>query len=319
MFRKKPREVKFKKPQKILLTSIFASYFSFFACAPTTNIPPSSTSSLEPTEALDQSTAQAPVELAERVIALTSLSADLTATLGEDKLIGISSSPMLAQDARFANIPTVSRSRTEPDLEKIVDLQPDLVIGAEGFHDKALQRLSDLDIPVLSVNIDSWKSLRSFTTTLASILDANAQPLLERYDACLTQPSAENLADSTSALVLVSRQPILAPNRNSWAGDFLAQLNIENLVAELQGDSEFSGYVTLSAEKVIEADPDTVMVVDTGEDLLGQLKAEPFWSELKATKDNNVLSFSYFGLINPGSVASIEATCEQLKSELTAK
>ncbi|MEL7227644.1 MAG: ABC transporter substrate-binding protein, partial [Cyanobacteria bacterium J06576_12] len=152
--------------------------------------------------------------------------------------------------------------------------------------------------------------LRSFTTTLATALDADATPLMERYDACLAQPSDDN----PSALVLVSRQPILAPNKNSWAGDFLSQFNIQNLAADLQGESEFDGYVTLSAEKVIEADPDSLMVVDTGEDLLGQLKSESFWNQLSATKEGNVVSFDYFGMVNPGSIDSIEATCAQLKS-----
>ena len=319
MFRQTLQKSKYQQRNIALLASLFAGYFGLFACSPTADTNASGTSSGSATaesEASAEVTEQETIESAERVVALTSLSADLTATLSSGKLVGIPSSPILARDGRFEDIETVSSGRTEPDLEKIIDLQPDLVIGAKGFHDKALQRLSDLDIPVLTVEIDSWENLRSFTTALATTLGTDAQPLLERYDACLAQPSAESDTDnSSSALVLLSRQPILAPNRNSWAGDFLTQLNIQNLAAEFQGDSEFDGYVTLSAEKVIESDPDALMVVDTGEDLLGQLKSEPFWSELKATKEDNVLSFDYFGLVNPGSVASIEATCEQLKSQ----
>lgn len=286
-----------------------------FACAPTASVE-NETSATAPAEDIEVSELPAEGEetiaSAERVVALTSLSADLTATLDSEKLVGIPGGRLVAQDSRFADIPTVSEGRTEPDLEKIVELQPDLVIGAKGFHDKALERLSDLDIPVLTAEINSWDSLRGFTTTLATALEADAQPLLDRYDACLSDPPS----DSPSALVLVSRQPILAPNKNSWAGDFLAQFNVQNLAADLQGESEFDGYVTLSAEKVIEADPDSIMVVETGEDLLSQLKSEPFWNQLKATKEENVISFDYFGLVNPGSLASIEATCEQLKSEL---
>lgn len=302
---------------KLLLPLGIVVSSALFACAPTTEtVAPSVDSSIGSTEksgssAGNNSSAAEVIESAERVVALTSLSADLAASLASKKLIGIPGGGVLAEDSRFATIATVSEGRSEPDLEKIIDLRPDLVIGAKGFHDKALQRLSDLNIPVLTTEIDSWENLRSFTTRLAAILEADAQPLLARYDACLANPPAGN----PSALVLVSRQPILAPNKDSWAGDFLAQLNIHNLAADLQSESEFDGYVMLSAEKVIEADPDSVMIVDTGEDLLAQLKAEPFWSQLKATKESNVFSFDYFGLVNPGSVASIEATCKQLKQE----
>lgn len=266
-------------------------------------------------EATPKTTSKTTIETADRVVSLTSLGADLVANLNTEKLIGIPGSPLLNQDSRFSNIPTISEGRTEPDLEKIIDLQPDLVIGAKGFHDKALQRLDTLGIPVLTVEINNWENLRSFTTSLASILASDAQPLIARYDACLSQPVKAPPAENPTALVLVSRQPILAPNKDSWAGDFLAQLNIRNLAADLQGQSEFEGYVTLSAEKVIEADPDSIMVVDTGEDLLAQLETEPFWNQLKATKAGNVSSFDYFGLVNPGSVTSIEQTCIQLKQK----
>lgn len=291
--------------------AVVVGSFSIFACAPIDNTTASPPEIIEDAELSVENDTEA-IAAADRVVALTSLSADLTATLSADKLVGIPGGRLVAQDSRFADIPTVSEGRTEPDLEKIIELQPDLVIGAKGFHDKALQRLSELDIQVLTAEINSWDNLRSFTTTLATALEADASPLMDRYDACLSNPPD----NSPSVLALVSRQPILAPNKNSWAGDFLAQFNVQNLSADIQGESEFDGYVTLSAEKVIEADPDRIMVVETGEDLLSTLESEPFWNQLKATKAGSVLSFDYFGLVNPGSLASIEATCEQLKNEL---
>jgi len=297
-----------------------ASTTTILACAPAINNAdtPAIPAETANQQATDSIAAIPEIDTANRVVALTSLSADLTANLSADKLVGIPGSRILQQDSRFADIQTVSQDRTEPDLEKIVELQPDLVMGAKGFHDKTLQKLAELDIPVLTVDINSWENLRALTAGLATALGANPQPLLDRYDACLLSPAVESAAaDGPSTLVLVSRQPILAPNKNSWAGDFLTQFDIQNLAADLQGESAIDGYVTLSAEKVIEVNPDNVMVVDTGSDLLGQLKSEPFWSQLKATEDGNVYSFDYFGLINPGSIASIEETCAQLKEQVS--
>ena len=105
---------------------------------------------------------------------------------------------------------------------------------------------------------------------------------------------------------------MLSPNKDSWAGDLLNQFNIGNIAADWQGESEFNGYVTLSAEKVLEADPEALLVINTGDNIVEQFKAEPFWGQLKATQTDQVHVFEYFGLINPGSLASIEATCETL-------
>lgn len=257
----------------------------------------------------DSPTATVPTETTEtRIVALTSLTADLVHSLNDNALVGIPGNALLRDDDRFGSLPTVSEGRTEPDLEQIVALEPTLVIGAAGFHDRTLQRLKELGTPTLTTEVNSWNDLRELTESLATTVEANPQPLLDRYDACLAQAS-EN---SPSTLVLVSRQPLLTPNKASWAGDFLTQFNVANVAADLQGDSPFDGYITLPEEKVLNANPEVLLVVDAGENLLDQLKSEPFWSQLKATQQDQVYSFDYFGLVNPGSLASIEQTCNQL-------
>ncbi|NEP19379.1 MAG: ABC transporter substrate-binding protein [Leptolyngbya sp. SIO4C1] len=276
------------------------------ACASDRDNPSATVDSAAPPVANNAEVAE-PSEVGQ-IIALTSLTADLIHTLDEEKLVGISGSSILREDERFAGIEVVSEGRTEPDLEKIVALQPDLVIGAEGFHDKTLDRLAALEVETLTVDVSGWEALRELTTHLAERTGADPQPLLARYDACLAQAPET----APTALVLVSRQPLLSPNRDSWAGDFLAEFNIQNVTAELQGDSPIDGYITLSEEKVLTTDPEVLLVVETGENLLEQLKGDAFWSQLGATQAERVHMFEYFGLVNPGSIASIEATCAKL-------
>ncbi|MEL6137046.1 MAG: ABC transporter substrate-binding protein [Cyanobacteria bacterium J06626_23] len=275
----------------------FGGAVVFTACAP---------SAPETADFPADDTAEAPI--ASRVVALTTLSADLVQTLDADALVGTSGSRLLAADSRFADIPTVSEGRTEPDLEKIVALEPDLVIGAVDFHDRTLQRLEELGVETLSVDITSWQSLEDTTEMLAARLGSNAQPLQTRYDACL----AKAPETGPTTLVLASQEPLLSPNKESWAGDFLAQFNRPNLAAELQGESPFGGYVTLSEEKLLEADPEQIIVVDAGEDLQAQLEQAPFWQNLQAVQAGEVYSFEYFGLVNPGNLETIERVCDRL-------
>ena len=51
------------------------------------------------------------------------------------------------------------------------------------------------------------------------------------------------------------------------------------------------GYVTLSAEKVLTADPERLLLVDTGEGIVDQMKTEPFWGDLKAVQADQVQVF----------------------------
>jgi iron complex transport system substrate-binding protein len=253
---------------------------------------------------------------AKRIVSLTSLASDILARLDQSKLVGISGSSLLQDKAQLKDLPRVSEGRSLPNLEKVVALKPDLVIGAIGFHDQIADKLKQLGIPSLLYEVKSWESLESLTTTLATTVKADAKPLLDNFRKLQQIESQSEL----SVLVLVSRQPILSPNKQSWAGDMLAKFKIKNVVAELQGNSPMQGYVTLSAEKILQINPDALILIDTGgEKVLEQFKTQPFWNQLKAVNQNKVYVFDYYGLVNPGSVDAIATASEKLKQVILTK
>ncbi|AFY33447.1 ABC transporter substrate-binding protein [Calothrix sp. PCC 7507] len=261
---------------------------------------------------------QTPKESAKRVVALSSLSADIISQLDQTKLVGISGSRLFKDDPKFKDIPRVSEGQSPPNLEKIVALKPDLVIGAEGFSNQPIQKLQQLGISTFLTQVKKWESLEELTKKLAKLIDADPQALLNRYQTFLPDKPTQ----SPSTLVLVSRQPILAPNKNSWAGDLLTKFQAKNLVAELQGNNPIGGYVTLSAEKVLEANPEVIIVVQPPQggsetELLESFKKEAFWQQLQATKNNRVYAFDYYGLVNAGSIDAIEKACQNLKQALS--
>ncbi|MBW4676895.1 MAG: ABC transporter substrate-binding protein [Desmonostoc geniculatum HA4340-LM1] len=269
------------------------------------------------TEITNANSQQLPKQSIKRVVALSSLSADIIAQLDKTKIVGITGSKLFNDDPRFKNVPRVSEGQNSPNLEKVVALKPDLVIGAEGFSTIPIQKIKQLGIPTLLTQVNNWESLEELTKTLAQLIDADPQPLLNRYKSFLSVQPTQGI----KALVLVSRQPILAPNKNSWAGDVLTKFQVKNLAAELQGKSPVGGYVTLSAEKVLEANPEVIILVNPPQGnseagLLDSLKKEAFWKQLQATQKNRIYVFDYYGLVNPGSIDAIEKACQQLKQDL---
>lgn len=253
------------------------------------------------------------IENAKRVVALTSLSADIIHRLDATRLVGIPGSRLLRKDQRFKELPTVSEGRAQPNLEKIVALKPDLVIGAVGFHDPTLKKLKDLGITTLSTKTNSWDALIKHTKDLAEATNTDANPLLQKYDS-LNKDIPQN---SSSILVLVSSQPVLSPNKNSWTGDLLNKFNANNLTADLQGESIGQGYVTLSEEKIVQENPEILLVVDPSRaGVINQLKSKSFWNKLKAAQNEQVYVFDYHGLVNPGSIDKIEETSDRLKKIL---
>jgi len=264
--------------------------------SPTTDATTNSTTSSDP--------------VVKRVVALTPITADIIYRLDSTKLVGMTASRLLDKNEALQDIPRVSQGRTQPNLEKIVALKPELVIGAAGFHDQVLGKLQSLDIEMITTQLDSWRSLEELTRTLAATIQADPEPLLQSYQQCLPKQTP---AQKTSTLVLVSRQPLLSPNKDSWAGDLLTQFGAANLAADLQGKSPIKGYVTLSPEKVLQSNPEVLILVNVEGENVDKFKSEPFWKDLKAVQNDRVYILDYYGFVNSGSVDAIAQACTQLK------
>ncbi|MBE9093220.1 ABC transporter substrate-binding protein [Tychonema sp. LEGE 07203] len=293
--------------------AIFLS-LSLAACT-NVNTPPLASPQVTETVAQSSPSTNSNKESVQRIVALSSLTADIIYRLDETKLVGMPGSRLFGEDKKFEKIPRVSEGRTQPNLEKIVALRPDLVVGAAGFHDQTAQKLKELGINTLLTNVDNWQSLEEVTKTLAQSIGANPELLLKKYQSLLDQKPIA----SPSTLVLASRQPILSPNKDSWCGDMLTQFKVKNSSADLQGESPMKGYIPLSAEKILQVNPEMILVVETGDNILNQFQSQPFWNKLKAVENKRVYVFEYYGLVNPGSIDAIEKASIKLKQVLSEK
>ena len=250
-----------------------------------------------------------------KVITLTSLSTDIVSKLSSEKLVAIPGSSLFKNNDEFVNLPRISQGRTPPNLEKIVSLKPDLVIGTKGFHDKILGKLKDINIQTISYELSDWNSLENTINLISTKLDINNlrksnEIINTKLKECVV---ANEQNENPSVVVLASTKPILSPNSKSWAGNLLQRFGINSLTKDLDSKSEFRGYVNLSPEWLIKEDPDNLIIIQTRP---GQYvdfeKSKPF-SNLKAVKSDQVYRFNYYGLINAGSLESINSACLKLR------
>ena len=109
----------------------------------------------------------------ERVVTLTSLSTDIVNSISKKKLVGIPGSSILKDKTDYQELPKISQGRTPPNLEKIVSLKPDLVIGTKGFHDKILSKLNDINVRTLSYELKDWSSLEKTINLISNKIDVN--------------------------------------------------------------------------------------------------------------------------------------------------
>ena len=250
-----------------------------------------------------------------RVVALTSLSADLLNYISNESLLGIPGSSLLKNNNDFSNKTIISSGRMPPNLEKIINLKPELVIGSKGFHDKTLKSLEKLGVKTLSVRIANFDDLEKLSSDIQILLEEKVKLDLENIiPNCYNLEKDGKTNKDKEILVLVSSKPILSPNSKSWAGDLINRFGYINLTSELDSKSQFKGYVNLSPEWVISSKPSNLIIINTPGSNNSQYKQMSIWNNLPAVTNKKVFSFDYYGLINAGSLNSINKACQKLSS-----
>ena len=251
-----------------------------------------------------------------KIVTLTSLSTDIVSKISLDKLVAIPGSSLFSNNKEFDELPRISFGRTPPNLEKIVSLKPDLVIGTKGFHNKILNKLNSIDIETISYELRNWDDLENLSSLISSKIGVNyinyARPIIKKsLNQCFLRKDNKNIPN---VVVLASTKPILSPNSKSWAGNLLKKLGYNSLTKDLDSKSQYRGYVNLSPEWLLKNDPDSLIVIETSTGQYSDFgKTKPF-SALSAVKSNKIYKFDYYGLINAGSLESINKACKKLKT-----
>ena len=246
----------------------------------------------------------------QKIVTLTSLSSDLLNVISPESLVGVSGSKIIKNNKAFKDKVFVTEGRNPPDLEKIISLKPNLVIGSKGFHDKALSKLNSLGIKTISTEIRNWEDLEELNNKLTKFIGKDSNDLSTILNDCY--PKNKNIRDEI--VVLATLKPLVSPNSRSWSGSLLRRFNFNNLTSDLDSKSAFRGYVNLSPEWLISNNPSKIIIVNYPSREKTSLQSLPFWRDLKAIKENKVYSFDYYGLINPGSLNSINQSCKKLSS-----
>ena len=250
------------------------------------------------------------INSSKRIISLNSLGADIVSQLDNESLVGIPGSSLLKKDDRFDEKVIVSEGRMPPSLEKIIKLKPSLVIGSEGFHDKILDKLGDLNIETLKTNTKSIYQLEILIKDLAFYLNKNPSSVKENIKSCYLNKSKNR----GSAVILASTKPLLSPNSNSWAGKLLDRFNFDNISKDLESKTEFAGYVNLSPEIILKKKPSKIIVISFPGMNQTSLLDDPILKKIIKSNKNEVVTFDYYGLINPGSLKTINNACEKLSN-----
>lgn len=91
----------------------------------------------------------------------------------------------------------------------------------------------------------------------------------------------------------IATDPYYSVTSSTFVGSLLSLLGMKSIADAASGAAAAGGYPSLSAEFILKANPDYIILADTGSTGGGQdaatVRARPGWSVLTAVKDTHII------------------------------
>ena len=194
----------------------------------------------------------------ERIISLAPSNTEILFALGlGEKVVGITN---------VCNYPSQTEEKEKigdynnPNLEKIIELKPDLILASHGNPVKLINQLEELDYTVVGLNPKNINDIISSMTLVGQITANNkeaaklAEEMKKRMEAVLSGTSSLTKNDKPRVLYVVWYKPLWTAGSETFIDELIQKAGGVNIAGEL------SGWPQMSLETVIEKNPQVIIV-----------------------------------------------------------
>lgn len=199
---------------------------------------------------------------------------------------------------KVKGIEIVGNLNDEPNLEKIAQLKPDLIVGWD-FHQKNYSLLAQIS-PTLLIpkdkTISSRENWKEYTKFLAESLgkQESGQEILNSYNQRIKELKKvlnnKYLGKTISVAHVSDKYGIEAHTKNSFSGSILSDLGLQR--PKSQDVIKPNGVIeAISQEKLELIDGDVLFVLNFSKNdkrMLENLLKKPLWRNLKAVQQGQV-------------------------------
>lgn len=289
---------------------------------PTSAAPTTSTAAAVPTTITDSAGRSVTIAaIPQRIISLAPSTTEILFALGlSSRVIAVDEFSNYPPEA--ANLPRIGGSYGNYDIERIVALEPDLILAAGITSSELIQQLSDLGETVVVVGVaeTSFTSIYSDIELVGTITGQAAQAedltaaMQRKYEdivarvANAPKPRVYWELDATDP----TRPYTVGPG--SFVNDLIALAGGSNVFA-----SASQPYPQVSAEQVIALNPEVIILANAQYGMTAEaLRTRPGWEQLAAVQQERIYPIDADIVSRPGPriVDGLEATARLLHPDL---
>ena len=197
------------------------------------------------------------------------------------------------------------------NMEQLLGLNPDLVLGLENQHKKYEAQLQSSKIPTVLINYDGIKDNVPLLTFLGELTNHQdkAKTVIATYENNIAKvkDAVKGQQPARVAVLRATGKGVTAETDASITASMVKELGMTNVVTSHLDKTTTDKTVPYSLETLAADNPDIIFVVTMGkeEEITKAMKKamtdNPAWANLKAVQNNRVVYLpSKLFLLNPG-------------------
>ena len=197
------------------------------------------------------------------------------------------------------------------NMEQLLGLNPDVVLGLENQHKKYEAQLQSSKIPAVLINYDGIKDNVPLLTFLGELTNHQdkAKTVIATYENNIAKvkDSVKSQQPARVAVLRATGKGVTAETDAAITASMVKELGMTNVVSAHLDKTTTDKTVPYSLETLAADNPDIIFVVTMGkeEEITKSMKKamtdNPAWANLKAVQNNRVIYLpSKLFLLNPG-------------------
>jgi iron complex transport system substrate-binding protein len=230
----------------------------------------------------------------QRIISLAPSTTEILFALGLDEQI--------VAVTTFCNYPSEALSKesvgtvTQPDIEKIIFLKPDIILTTGLEQAFAVERLRQLKLNIHVSDPSNVEELFASISTIAELThrENEAKGLIARMKREINEirQKTKLIPEGKRKKVFIEiwHDPLITAGQGSFVDELIDMAGGINIAHDVTRP-----YTYFSAEQLIKRDPDCIILGHIAEDkIMDAIKKRLGWSKISAVKNNHI-----YGDVNP--------------------
>lgn len=224
--------------------------------------------------------------------------------------------------AHLKELPSLGQT-ANINMEQLIGLKPDLVIGLSNQHSKFEGQLQSNKLPYFLISYDGIKDNVPLIEFLGQLTnhEEKAKEVIAQYNSKIdkVKNAVKNVQPARVAVLRATGKAVTAETTLAVTAAMVQELGMQNVVLQ-HGDFDKSAKtIPYSLETLASDDPDIIFVSTMGKKdeitktMEKEMTGNPAWQNLKAVKNGKVFYLpSNWFLLNPG-LQTPEAMAELVK------